>query len=271
MLRLIDTHTHFDVPEFDPDRQALAGAARLQGVEQLVLVGYLARHFPRLRQVGEALNQWPAAPQALLAPGLHPFYILEHQPGDLGQLEQFLQQNPCVAVGEIGLDTYTPQMKRPEVFAAQQRLFADQLALAQQFERPVLLHIRRAQGEALAILKKSRFKNGGIAHAFGGGIEEARALIRLGFKLGITGQVTDPKARRLRQVVQQVGAAHLVLETDCPDMTPLCCRVPGQAYTRNTPANLPHVLDALALLLQQDRQALAAQLWHNSQTALQLA
>lgn len=269
-MRLIDTHTHFDLEVFDPDREAIASSAHARGVRQLVLIGYLARHFERLRRTHAQLQALPQAPQPLLAPGLHPFYIQQHQSGDLQQLEHFLQHNPCVAIGEIGLDTYAAELKQPPVLAMQQQFFADQLSMAQQFDVPVLLHIRRAHGDALATLKKVRFQQGGIAHAFGGGIEEAKALIRLGFKLGITGQITDPHARRLRQVVQQVGAAHLVLETDCPDMTPICCRVPGQAHTRNTPANLPQVFDGLAELLGQDRHALAEQLWHNSRMALRL-
>ena len=111
---------------------------------------------------------------------------------------------------------------------------------------------------------------GGIAHAFSGGVEEAKALIKMGFKIGITGQITNPQAKKLHTVVQAVGAQHLVLETDCPDMTPLCCQQPEQPRTRNTPANLPHVLTGLAAALQMKRDVLAAQLWQNSLQALQL-
>jgi TatD DNase family protein len=269
-VALVDTHTHFDIEVFDQDRMVLAQQAAQQGVQALVLIGYLAKYFDRLHLVQNQLNQQQDSPVTLLAPGLHPFYIQQHHENDLVQLEAFLQSHACVAVGEIGLDTFTAEMKQPAVYQRQKDFFSQQLEIAKQHDLPVMLHIRRAHGDSLAILKQHQFKNGGIAHAFGGGIEEAKAFIKLGFKLGINGLVTDPNAKRLRTVVQAVGAEHLVLETDCPDMTPLCCRVAGEAHTRNTPVNLPAVLDELSILLKIEQQALAEQLWHNTQQCLAL-
>jgi TatD DNase family protein len=135
----------------------------------------------------------------------------------------------------------------------------------------VLLHIRKSHAETLAILKQQQFSLGGIAHAFSGGIEEAKAFIQLGFKIGVTGQITNPNAKKLHRVVQAIGAEHLVLETDCPDMTPLCCQSSTEYRTRNTPVNLPYVLDGLAQSLNLDQAFLAAQLWQNSLDALKLA
>jgi TatD DNase family protein len=269
-VALVDTHTHFDIEVFDQDRMVLAQQAAQQGVQALVLIGYLAKYFDRLHLVQNQLNQQQDSPVTLLAPGLHPFYIQQHHENDLVQLEAFLQSHACVAVGEIGLDTFTAEMKQPAVYQRQKDFFSQQLEIAKQHNLPIMLHIRRAHGDSLAILKQHQFKNGGIAHAFGGGIEEAKAFIKLGFKLGINGLVTDPNAKRLRTVVQAVGAEHLVLETDCPDMTPLCCRVAGEAHTRNTPVNLPAVLDELSILLKIEQQALAEQLWHNTQQCLAL-
>lgn len=271
---LIDTHTHFDVADFDPDRLSVARQAKQNGVQVLLLIGFLAERFDHLISVQQQLNLQNLksldVPRVLLAPGLHPFYIRQHHPDHLHQLEQFIKTHPCVAIGEIGLDTFTAEMKQPEMFDRQQQFFSAQLELAQQHDLPVLLHIRRAHADTLAILKKHRFKSGGIAHAFGGGIEEAKAFIKLGFKLGVTGQVTNPNAKRLHQVIREVGGAHLVIETDCPDMTPLCCQVSTEHRTRNTPANLPFVLDSLAEYLNQEKHTLARQIWQNSCTALNL-
>ena len=269
-VALIDTHTHFDVEVFDQDRIELAEQAIQHGVQALVLIGYLAQYFDRLHHVQLQLNQQKNSPVTLLAPGLHPFYIQQHQINDLIQLDEFLQSHSCVAVGEIGLDTFTAEMKQPEVYQRQKDFFSQQLEIAQNHHLPVMLHIRRAHADSLAILKQHHFKNGGIAHAFGGGIEEAKAFIKLGFKLGINGLVTDPNAKRLRTVVQTVGVEHLVLETDCPDMTPICCRVDRSAHTRNTPVNLPAVLGELSLLLNIDKQKLAEKLWQNTVQCLGL-
>lgn len=270
-LKLFDTHTHFDVPDFDPDREHLAYAAKAVGVEHLVLIGFLQNRFQDLLKTHCFINDLKDAPHSHLAPGLHPFYIEQHQAEHLHDLEQLLRVEQCIAIGEIGLDTFLKQHKQPEIFQKQQDFFAAQIELAQQFDKPILLHIRKSHAEVLQILKQHQFKQGGIAHAFGGGVEEAKAFVKLGFKLGVTGQITNPNARKLHQVVQAVGAEHLVLETDCPDMTPLCCQQSGEQRTRNTPANLPYVLEGLAQSLGQDQAKLAQQLWQNTHQVLNLA
>ena len=269
-MQLFDTHTHFDVADFDADRQQLALHAKRVGVDALVLIGFLESRFDELIQTHQQLQHWENVPQSYLAPGLHPFYIEQHQQLHLQRLEQILQQQDCVAIGEIGLDTFLKQHKQSELFAKQQYYFSEQLELAKQYQKPVLLHIRKAHAESIAILKAQKFNLGGIAHAFSGGVEEAKALIKLGFKIGVTGQITNPNAKKLHQVVQAIGSEHLVIETDCPDMTPLCCQTSTEHRTRNTPVNLPYVLESLAQTLGQSTQSLATQLWQNSLTALHL-
>ena len=269
-MQLFDTHTHFDVADFEHDRQQLAVQAKRVGVEALVLIGFIESRFDELIQTHQQLQRWQNVPQSYLAPGLHPFYIEQHQAQHLQQLERLLQQHECVAVGEIGLDTFLKQHKQPELFAKQQHYFNAQLELAMHYQKPVLLHIRKAHAETLAILKAHKFKLGGIAHAFSGGVEEAKVLVKLGFKIGITGQITNPNAKKLQQVVHAVGAENLVIETDCPDMTPLCCQTSTEHRTRNTPANLPYVLEGLSQVLNVDSERLAQQVWLNSLAAFQL-
>lgn len=270
LIKLFDTHTHFDVPEFDHDRADLAYQAKAVGVEGLVLIGFLHSRFPDLIKTQHFLNQLDDAPKSYLAPGLHPLFIDQHLPEHLQDLEQILKVEDCVAVGEIGLDTFRKTHKQPEVFQKQQDFFSAQLALAQQFHKPVLLHILRSHADAIRILKKHKFQYGGIAHAFSGGVQEAKALINMGFKIGVTGQITNPNAKKLQAVVQEIGLEHLVLETDCPDMTPLCCQTAHEHRTRNTPANLPYVLDGLAQVLAMPREIVARHLWDNTMQALQL-
>lgn len=270
-IRLFDTHTHFDVADFDHDREQLACAAKQQGVEHLILVGFVQSRFQDLLHTHQLLNQFAHTPKSYLAPGLHPFYIEQHQEQHLYHLELFLTQHQCIAVGEIGLDTFLKQHKQTAIFQKQQDFFSVQLDLAAQFNKPVLLHIRKSHAEVIAILKQHQFKLGGIAHAFSGGIQEAKALVKLGFKIGITGQITNPNAKKLYQVVQNIGVEHLVLETDCPDMTPLCCQTSSAERTRNTPVNLPYVLSGLARVLDTDPAVLAEQLWQNSWQALRQA
>lgn len=267
---LFDTHTHFDVTDFDADREQLAYSAKKVGVEALILIGVVQSRFHDLRRTQHFVNGLEDAPRSYLAPGLHPFYIEQHQQQHLADLEQLLKTEACIAIGEIGLDTFLKQHKQPDMLQKQKDFFSAQIEMAQQFNLPILLHIRKSHADVLALLKQHKFQQGGIAHAFSGGIEEAKAFIKLGFKIGVTGQITNPNAKKLHAVVAALGAEHLVIETDCPDMTPLCCQTSNEQRTRNTPVNLPYVLEALAQCLNMPSADLAAQLWQNSHQALHL-
>lgn len=301
---LIDTHTHFDAPVFDVDREEQIQKAYQRGVRHLVLVGYLQRHFDRLyatkefinKQVhaiaGQTFEQKEISLHAHIALGLHPFYIDNHTDEHLENMAQMLNDKRPLAIGEIGFDTFTDEMKQPDMVAKQARFFKAQLDMAVSHQLPVMLHIRKAHAEALALLKAHDYdahKLGGVAHSFSGGEQEAKAFVKLGFKLGVTGQVTNPNAKKLRRAIQAAvdtyGIECLVIETDCPDMTPIMCQVSsgsqsalGQspddewgdapAHDRNVPANLPYVLGSLSELLAVPTETLAEQFWHNSCNAL---
>ena len=301
---LIDTHTHFDAPVFDVDRNQQLQKAYQQGVRHLVLVGYLHRHFDRLYETKEFINKQPhfmigrVAEQkdtpvnAHIALGLHPFYIEQHTEAHLESMAQMLDKERPLAIGEIGFDTFTEEMKQPEMFAKQEYFFKAQLDMAVSHKLPVMLHIRKAHAETLALLKAHDYdahKLGGVAHSFSGGEQEAKAFAKLGFKLGVTGQVTNPNAKKLRRAIQAAvdtyGIDCLVIETDCPDMTPIMCQDLGSSqsalgqspdnewgdapdHNRNVPANLPYVLSSLSELLDVPLAILAEKLWHNSCNAL---
>ncbi len=313
---LIDTHTHFDAPVFDSDRVAQARQAYDCGIRHLILVGYSYRHFPRLYEVQRTIEQLtqptPATislatqmheyPDVHVALGLHPFYIEQHTDAHLSEMEQLIIERRPIAIGEIGLDTYTDVMKQPDIIAKQRYFFEAQLDMAVRHQLPVMLHIRKAHAEALALLKAHDYdahQLGGIAHSFSGGVQEAKAFVKLGFKLGVTGQVTNPNAKKLRRAihaaVKQYGIECLVIETDCPDMTPISChdsqsgsqvtlgnrseghRSDNQShycengYNRNVPANLTCVLHCLSEILDIDTTILAPTLWQNSCDALQMS
>ena len=288
---LIDTHTHFDAPIFDNDREILAQQAQKQGVRHLVLVGYLYQHFERMYETERSLNKLSLPTpvnvdsqsvshfSSHVAVGLHPFYITQHTDNHLMAMAQRIADQRPLAIGEIGLDTFTEAMKAPDIFAKQVRFFKAQLDMAVTHQLPVMLHIRKAHAEALAILKTHDYdahKLGGIAHSFSGGTQEAKAFVKLGFKLGVTGQITNPNAKKLRRAIQAAvdsyGVECLVIETDCPDMTPIMCQTSdchSAVHNRNVPANLRWVLLSLSELLNVPPTSLAKQLWHNSCNALQ--
>jgi TatD DNase family protein len=255
-MQLIDTHTHLDFPDFDNDRDEVLRQAATAGVTKLLVVGVQYGNWQRLWDLVQQHDGLYAAF------GLHPLYLDLHRPQDMSALRDWLsrlhgQQKLC-AVGEFGLDYYLQGLDRQR----QQTLFEAQLALAQEFELPVLLHVRRAHAAVIAALKAFRLRRGGIIHAFSGSHEEAREYLKLGFKLGLGGAPTWPQAKRLRQVIARLPLEALVLETDSPDMPPAM-----YPHIRNSPVHLPAICMELAQVLGISAQTLANT---SSQNARQL-
>lgn len=270
-MYLFDTHTHFDVPEYDDKRDEYNQNAFNYGVRHVVLIGYLAKHFDRMRQVKQhADSHHPLIHH--LACGLHPLYIKEHGDDDLIVLDDYLNTYPNIAIGEIGLDTYPDELKETDVYDKQCRFFIEQIKLSKIHDLPIVLHIRKSHADAIKLLKEQKYNahhQGGIAHSFSGGTNEALYFAKLGFKIGITGQITNPNAKKLRQAIKAVfdkmGVSAFVIETDCPDMNPIPAQIGGHYF--NEPKNLIHVLDELSVLFNMDKEALAYQLWQNSNEA----
>ena len=246
-MRLIDTHTHLDFPDFDTDRDAVLARSRALGVQRMVVLGVYQANWQRLWHLVEANEGLYAAF------GLHPVYLDEHQPQHLDELRDWLSrlagQPKLCAVGEFGLDYYLENLDRQR----QQAVFEAQLELAAEFELPALLHVRRAHAATIATLKRFRLKRGGIIHAFAGSQEEAREYIKLGFRLGLGGAATWPQANRLRQVVAGLPLDAIVLETDAPDMAPAM-----HPYQRNSPEYLADICTELAALRGISTEELAA-------------
>lgn len=246
-MRLIDTHTHIDFPDFDADRAAVLARSRELGVERIVVLGVHQANWQRVWQLVESDSSLFAAF------GLHPIYLAEHQEQHLAELRAWLQRlqgHPHLcAVGEIGLDYFVEDLDRQ----AQQHWFEAQLELAVEFNLPALIHVRRSHAATIATLKRITPKRGGIIHAFAGSYEEAREYIKLGFKLGLGGAPTWPQALRMHRVLPKLPLESIVLETDSPDMPP--AMYPNQ---RNSPEHLADICQALASHLGISAEQLAA-------------
>lgn len=267
-MKLFDTHCHFDVTEFDVDRSEVAVRTVAAGVDTVLVPGYVAKEWPTLFQVCDAYT----APRLFPSPGLHPCYIQAHQENDLKMLASLLEARPdIVAIGEIGLDYFLPDLKADDIKVKQLFYFEEQVRLAMQYKKPVILHIRKAHHDVIRVLNTLKFGNGGIAHAFSGGIEEAKRLVAMGFKLGIGGPITYEQSKRLREVVAAMPLEALVLETDAPDMIPQPYRVPGERPGRNSPEYLPAVAEALARLKGLAVADIAAATYRQAQSVLGLS
>lgn len=240
---LIDSHCHLDAGEFDADRAEVMVAALGAGVHRLVVPGVAVGSFDRVRDCCRAY------PQCIPAYGIHPLYVDQAQESDLSILEQWLVREEPVAVGEIGLDHFLPQVDRER----QAWFFQAQLKLARDHDLPVLLHVRRAVDPVLKYLRRIPVR-GGIAHAFNGSRQQAEAFIGLGFALGFGGALTYSGSTRIRQLAATLPLDAIVLETDAPDIPPAWLD-----RGRNTPAELLPIAQVLAELRGVPLAAVAAQ------------
>lgn len=238
---LVDSHCHLDASEFDADRDAVIRRARAAGVVQQVVPAVDADHWPQLRDICRTdSGLFPAY-------GLHPMFLDAHKPEHLPQLGEWIARERPLAVGECGLDLFVEGLDAD----AQQLYFDGQLALAHDFDLPVIVHARRAVDAVIASFKRVG-KLRGVVHSFSGSPEQARQLWQLGFLIGIGGPATYTRANRLRGLVARMPLEHLLLETDAPDQPD--AEIRGQ---RNEPARLAYVCQTIADLRGVEAEAIA--------------
>ena len=243
---LVDTHCHLDAAEFDADRDEVFAAAKVgaggTAVGAIVIPAVERANFGAVASVCREYDG--CAP----AYGIHPMYVARARPDDLDALRALLRREPAVAIGEIGLDRHV----EPRDDERQRWYFIEQLKIAQAFDLPVLLHVRKAIDPILQCLREIRVC-GGIAHAFNGSREQAQAFIRLGFKLGFGGAMTYAGSKRIRALAAGLPLDAIVLETDAPDIPPV-----WRQGGRNTPADLVPIAETLAKLRSLPLDELAA-------------
>lgn len=270
----IDTHCHLDASEFDTDRQAVRLRARAAGVAHCVLPAVAVANFAAVRTMAHAGGDSYCL-------GIHPLYTRQAAVEHLLTLQQSLEEHctdaRLVAVGEVGLDYFVPELLQGPLRQRQEDFFRVQVRLAQQFGLPLVLHVRRSVDQVLQALRqvaRTGHRWSGIAHAFNGSEVQAQEFIKLGFKLGFGGAVTFERASRLRYLVQSLPLEAIVLETDAPDIPPQWCYVNAQARNqgttqgRNEPAELPRIAAVVAGLRGITVEALARATCANACQAL---
>lgn len=251
-MKLIDTHSHLYEPEFDDDCEAAVARAREAGVAALLLPAIDTASDRRLFDLCRSHPEY-CFPMI----GLHPTSVNDNPRWreELASVEQYLQTPPegipaFCAVGEIGLDFYWSRDFREE----QTEAFRRQIELALQYGLPIAVHTRDAWPETVALVREFRGRElRGVFHAYSDGIETCRELRELGdFVFGIGGVVTFKKSR-LAEVVRDMELREIVLETDCPYLTPAPYR--GQ---RNESAYVRLICDKIAELKGLAAETVAA-------------
>jgi TatD DNase family protein len=232
--RLVDSHAHLDMPEFDADRAETVRRAFAAGVVAILCPGDLTRA-ASLAAIAALQSEFPTV---LAAAGVHAHQAKDLTPGHLDALRDLAARGAIRAVGEIGLD-YHYDFSPPE---AQREALRRQLAAAAEAGLPVILHSRLAGRDILAAIDDESYRGGGILHCFTEDWETARALLDRGFDVSFSGILTFPKAGSLREVAARVPLGRLLVETDSPYLAPVPYRGSGR---RNEPA---YVLETARVL-----------------------
>ena len=232
----IDSHAHIDGPEFDADREEIVERARVAAVSLILNVGTgdpNAGVFERAVDVGKKYES------VYTAIGTHPHDARFYDDGAEEKIKALVQDDRVLAWGEIGLDFHYDNSPRD----VQVEVFKRQLRAARECGLPVVIHTREAETETIEILKSDYegAERRGIFHCFSGSMALAQQALELGFMISFSGIVTFKKAEELREVAKQVPLNRLLIETDCPYLTPIPYR--GK---RNEPAYVVEVARCLA-------------------------
>jgi TatD DNase family protein len=235
-MKIIDSHAHLEMSQFDDDRAAMLDRARAAGVEMLLAIGSGTSPTERIDAAIPFAEQhdWIFA-----TAGIHPHDAAAATDEHFARLDELGRHPRVIAWGEMGLDYYYDHSPRE----VQQRVFRRQLQQSRAAKRPVVIHCRDAWDDCLQILDEEWRTSGlgGIFHCFTAGIPEAKRGLDMGFLISFAGNLTYPKSQPLRDVARELPLESILTETDSPFLPPQ-----GRRGKRNEPANVVEVAQALA-------------------------
>jgi TatD DNase family protein len=235
---IFDSHAHYCDESFDADRDRLLAGLCSNGVGNVVEVSATLADIPRVCALSEKYDLIYAAA------GIHPSEANDMDESWMKAVSDAALLPKTVAIGEIGLDYHYDDINR----SLQKKWFADQIALALEKELPIIIHSRDAAADTLDIVRSEKARDaGGVVHCFSYGKDMAREYLDLGFYIGIGGVLTFKNARKLIEVAEYAPLDRLLLETDCPYMTP----VPHRGE-RNDSTMIKYVAAKLAEIKNKD-------------------
>ena len=250
---LFDTHTHIDQSEFDATRPEVLERARVAGVTQLVAVGCTVEASKKCVELARQHEEIYAAV------GIQPNYIAEAQANDWQVIERLASEPEVVAIGETGLDRhwdFTP-------FEQQQDYFDRHMRLAETLKLPFIVHMRDCDEDIMRMLRTARQRGllKGIMHSFTGDEQMAAECVELGMHISFAGMLTSKNAQKLRDCARTIPDNRVLLETDCPYLSP----VPVRGKKPNEPGYLRHTAECMANQRGVTLKELAAQTSINAQ------
>lgn len=247
---IFDTHAHYDDARFDEDREELFSKLEENGVGRVVNVGSsLESCYKTIEIINNHDNIYGAI-------GIHPCDCSELSDEDFEKLKELYKNEKVVAVGEIGLDYYYDDVP----VDIQKNWFVKQLNLARELKLPVIIHSRDAAKDTLDIMKAEKSEEiGGVIHCFSYSKEIAMEYVKMGFFIGVGGVVTFNNGKKLKEVVQTIPIERIVLETDCPYLSPVPLR--GK---RNSSINLTYVVSEISKLTGISEEEIKRITWENA-------
>lgn len=229
--KLFESHAHYDAEQFNEDREQVLSSMEEAGVDTIInIAADLAGCHGSVELAAAYDYIWATV-------GIHPDKVGELNEETFTELKALVDTPKVVAIGEIGLD-YFWDTQPPEV---QKYWFLRQLELAKEKKLPVVIHSREATQDTLEIIKEHASDIKGVIHCFSGSVEVAREYVKMGYYIGVGGVVTFKNGRLLKEVVEAIPLSSLVLETDCPYLSPEPNR--GQ---RNDSRNLEFIAKEIA-------------------------
>ena len=242
-----DTHCHLNSEQLYENRDEFIKHALDNQVEVMVVVGYDLESSQKAVEIAKEYDFIYAAV------GIGPNDCLNTTTQDLQIIDEYLNEPKVVALGEIGLDYYwddVPSDKQKEIFQLQ-------VDLAKKHQKPIIIHCRDAYEDTYEVLKRNGHP--GIMHCYSGSVEMAKRFIDLGFYISLAGPVTFKNARVPKDVAEKIGLEHLLIETDCPYLTPHPYRA-----SLNEPANVVYIAQEIAKLKNMEIESVASQTTFNA-------
>lgn len=229
---IFDSHAHYDREEFDEDREELLTHMKEKGIGAIVNVG------ASMTSTAGSVELAHKYENIYASAGVHPCDTYELTEQDMLTLEKYTTDSKVVAVGEIGLDYHYPDTNKE----LQEKWFTRQLDMAVRTKLPVIIHSRDAANDTMNIMKKYQGKlTGGVIHCYSYSADMAKEYVKMGYYIGIGGVLTFKNGKKLKETAQEIPIERIVLETDCPYLSPEPNR--GQ---RNDSTNIKYVVKVLA-------------------------
>ncbi len=252
-MKLFDAHCHLQDLRIFPQVKIAVDSANKNNIKYIAVKSTTEEDWSRVEELNNRFD--------IINPsfGLHPWFLALRSENWQSKLKKYLFQYPNAGVGEIGIDPDTKGDSGVDI-EEQEIIFYHQLKIAKEFQRPVSIHCRSAWGRLLKILKDIGELPGGLMiHCYGGSIETAKELLKIGAYISFSGTITRLNNKKAADVIKNIPSDKILLETDAPDLLPY-----GIRSEINEPANLIHVLNKASEFRKQSVTLLAEQTFINT-------